>query len=120
MFMKIAEKIVEDITIVAISGRIDLMTSKELKAALDGIVGTSPRIIIDLTDTEYVSSSGLRILMVALKEARERDGDIKLASPQVVVRNILEISGLSNLFSIHRSPKEAVDSFQSLPPGDRR
>lgn len=113
--MEIAEKIIEDTTMVAISGRIDLVTSKELKAALNRIVETNPRIIIDLTDTEYVSSSGLRILMVALKQAREKNGDIKLASPQVVVRNILEISGLSNLFSIHRSPEDAVDSFQSSP-----
>lgn len=55
----------------------------------------------------------LNILLVALKEARVKSGDIKMASPQIVVRNILEISGLSNLFSIYRNRKEAVDSFRS-------
>jgi anti-sigma B factor antagonist len=67
--------------------------------------------IFDLSDTEYISSSGLRVFIAALKIFKMKNGEMRLTSLQPVVRNILDISGLSNIFSIHHNLKEAMDSF---------
>jgi anti-anti-sigma regulatory factor len=58
-----------------------------------------------------ISSSGLRVLLATLKILTEKSGKMRLASLQHLIRNILDISGLSNIFSIHHSLKEAMESF---------
>jgi len=65
--------------------------------------------IFDLSDTEYISSSGLRVFLAALKTLKTKNGEMRLVSLQPVVRNILDVSGLSNIFSIHHNLKEAMD-----------
>jgi anti-sigma B factor antagonist len=111
--MDISERKIDDIIIVAISGRIDISSSKELDEYLDKVVDSKSKVILDLSDTEYISSSGLRVILVALKKSKKNKGSFNLASPQLMVRNVLEISGLSNVFSIYRDLDEAINGLKA-------
>lgn len=109
--MKITEKSINNIQVIAISGRIDVMSANDLEIFLNKVTGGNSRMIFDLSETEYISSSGLRVFLATLKMLKKKNGEMRLASLQPVIRNILDISGLSNIFSIHHNLKEAMDSF---------
>lgn len=111
--MKITERDIDSIQVIAISGRVDVISANDLETYLNNAIKKNSRIVFDLSDTEYISSSGLRVFLAALKMMRTRDGEMKLASLQPVIRNILDISGLSNIFSIYHNLNEAIDSYQA-------
>jgi anti-sigma B factor antagonist len=111
--MKIIEKKINDIEIIAISGRIDVNSAKDLESFVDGIIDNNSKIVFDLEDTEYISSSGLRVFLASLKKLKNKNGEMRLASPQPTIRNILDISGLSNIFVINHNLKDSMNSFDS-------
>ncbi|MDD2835348.1 MAG: STAS domain-containing protein [Methanothrix sp.] len=112
--MKIIEKNINNIQVIAISGRVDVISANDLEIFLASAISDNSRMIFDLSDTEYISSSGLRIFLASLKILKKKNGEMRLVSLQPVVRNILDISGLSNIFSIHHNLKEAMDSFDEI------
>lgn len=73
-------------------------------------------IIVDLEGLEYIDSLGLGILLCVLQWARRRGGDLSLAAPQRQVREVLEGCGMTGVFSVSRSVREAA-SGASLPFG---
>ena len=109
--MKITDKNINNIQVITISGRIDVVSANDLEIFLNDAIGKNSRMIFDLSETEYISSSGLRVFLATLKMLNKKNGEMRLASLQPVIRNILDISGLSNIFSIHHNLKEAMDSF---------
>jgi anti-sigma B factor antagonist len=109
--MKITDKNINNIQVITISGRIDVVSANDLEIFLNNAIGKNSRMIFDLSETEYISSSGLRVFLATLKILNKKNGEMRLASLQPVIRNILDISGLSNIFSIHHNLKEAMDSF---------
>ncbi len=109
--MKITGKNINNIQVIAISGRIDVISANDLEIFLNNVIGNNSRMIFDLSETEYISSSGLRVLIATLKILEKKNGEMRLASLQPLIRNILDISGLSNIFSIHHNLKAAMDSF---------
>ena len=109
--MKITDKNINNIQVITISGRIDLISANDLEIFLNNAIGNNSRMIFDLSETEYISSSGLRVFLATLKILNKKNGEMRLASLQPVIRNILDISGLSNIFSIYHNLKEAMDSF---------
>jgi anti-anti-sigma factor len=105
-------KRIKDLYIIEISGRVDNLSSKDLEAKLDDVIKkNNNKIIIDLAAVEYISSVGLRVLLVALKKQKERDGSIQLVSLQPFVRDIFKITGFDRIFSISSSQEDAVSNY---------
>ena len=98
----------DGICLMSISGRIDSNYSVDLEKALNKAADEYSRIIMDLKDTEYISSSGMRVLLAGKKTLREKNGEIILISLQPVVRDVFEIAGLARLFSIKKSWEDAL------------
>ena len=109
--MKITEESIENILIISVSERIDLITSRNLETVLNRAIEKNQWIIVDLKDTEYICSSGLRVLLAGLKRLKAKNGDLRLVSLQPVVWEVFEMSGLSNLFSLHANLREALNSI---------
>jgi anti-sigma B factor antagonist len=109
--MKITDKNINNIQVITISGRIDVISANDLEIFLNNAIGDNSKMIFDLSETEYISSSGLRVFLATLKILNKKNGEMRLVSLQPVIRNILDISGLSNIFLIHHNLKEALDSF---------
>ena len=113
--MEIAEKIIGDICIISISGRIDTVTSKDVEAKLDGAIGErKKKMIINLAKMDYISSVGLRVLLAALKKQRQNQGSLQLASLQPLVQNIFRITGLDEVFQIFPTEEAAFQSLTSF------
>ena len=72
--MKITVKNIQGICLMAISGRIDSSNSVDLESALYKAINENSRIIMDLADAEYISSSGLRVLLAGKRCSRKGMG----------------------------------------------
>ncbi len=95
------EKLDNGWTAIMVSGRVDAHTSPELdaycRARLDeGVTALA----LDISGVQYMSSAGLRVLLSVLKEMGNRNGKLVLVKPQENVKEILEISGFSKIFTI--------------------
>ena len=91
--------------IVRVDGRVDESSWEEFGTALSQAIlqaGQSglARVVIDLSNLEYMSSRGLRVLTVAKRQADEAAISIALASPNDIMREILAISRYDKLFTI--------------------
>jgi len=101
-----------DVLVVAVKGRIDYMNAEEFKSALlpllENCAQGRDQVVLDLSRLEYVSSAGLRVLMIAAKDVRARKGRLVAVSLQPVVREIFEISRFTLVFDIFESVQDAL------------
>lgn len=110
--MEIVEKVMGDVVVLCFGGRLDASAANEADAKLNILTEKLPvRVVINLDRLEYISSSGLRVLLASLKKARRQQGDIKLACLQQYVKEILDMAGFLSLFQVFDGEKDAVDSF---------
>ena len=101
-----------DTRVLALSGRIDNDTSESFKVNLEPHVAEcragGNRLVLDFSGVDYISSVGLRVLMLAARQARAQDGTIVVAAMQPVVREIFEISRFNLVFECFNSVREAL------------
>ena len=107
--IKIAEEHAGDVTIVTVDGRIDSGTAKSLEEKLTGLF-RSPRgrVIVDCRQLAYITSAGLRVLLLAAKLADKSEGKLALCSMNVEVRRVFDLGELSDLFAIYPSREESL------------
>ncbi len=92
-------------------GEIDLATAAQLReAVLDLIQNGSRQVVVDLRGVEFMDSTGLGVLVGALKRLREQEGDLVLVCTEGPVLKILTLTGLDRVFPIHRDVAEATGS----------
>jgi anti-sigma B factor antagonist len=82
-------------------GEIDVYTSPEFRSELQALVATTaPSVVVDFSAVDFIDSSGLGVLVGALKRMRERDGTIVLRGMTASTQKVFDITGLTGLFSI--------------------
>ncbi|WP_283139617.1 STAS domain-containing protein [Rhizohabitans arisaemae] len=90
--------------IIAVAGEIDLYTAPRLQAEFARLLADDPeRVVIDMSDVEFCDSTGMNVLLSALKRLRERGGALEVAAPRPAVRKILQVTGLDSVFTVHDS-----------------
>lgn len=95
--------------VLQVRGEVDLYTSPQLRDGITELLDQGAnRIVIDLSGIEFMDSTGLGVLVVGLKRAKERDGEFALVCREGSVQKILSITGLDKVFSIHGSVAEAT------------
>ncbi|MDY6967795.1 MAG: STAS domain-containing protein [Spirochaetota bacterium] len=108
-------KIEGDIIIVYLNGRLDIHLSVDVENRLQSIIKEEPEyhILIDLSDVEYMSSSGIRLLVSILRTVESNDRKLKLSNMNESVKKIFEIVELTSMFDIYNSEEEALKSFSN-------
>ncbi len=102
----------ENVDVVYLSGRLDTNTSAMADTELQTMVSHgSKKILINMANLEYISSSGLRILLVNLRKLRKNQGDLKLACLKPIVKEILHLAGFDRLFTLYETEDVALQSF---------
>jgi anti-sigma B factor antagonist len=88
--------------VIVAHGEIDVATSPLLRSELAAALALNPQdVSLDLGDVPFVDSSGLGVMVGALKRLRESGGDqFAIVDPQDSVRKVLDITGLTSLFAI--------------------
>ncbi len=110
--MEFTSRKLADAVVVAPAGQVDHVNAMKLQQALtpfvdDAAAGKSP-LVLDFTGVEYISSMGLRVLMVAAKQMRSRNAPIAVAGLQPVVEEIFEIARFRFVVDVFPSVREAL------------
>lgn len=100
--MKITENRTEDTILLTVEGRVDTNTSPQLQERLLKAFQKGSRVILDLEQVEYVSSAGLRALLIGQKTANSKKGSMKLIHVQEAVQEVLDLSGFSAILTIEQ------------------
>ena len=97
--------------VISLKGRLDSITSPMLEKDLTDLMASGERfLVMDLGDLEYISSAGLRSILVVVKRLKEKQGKLLLASLKGVVREAFEISGFSTIIPVFESVDSALSS----------
>ena len=101
----------DDVVILQLAGEIDMHCSTELRGELLEISqNPSAHTIINMSEVDFMDSSGVAVLIEALQLHRRNGGRLKLVGINPRVRSIFEISRLDSVFDIYDSEDEAVSS----------
>jgi anti-sigma B factor antagonist len=104
MMMQIATTPGSDRYLITVSGEVDLATSPELDVAIIAAIDSgTPSVVIDLTDVSFMDSSGLGVIVRALKRCREAENDLDLVITNERVLKVFGITGLDQVIPIHAS-----------------
>jgi anti-sigma B factor antagonist len=100
--------------VVSLEGEVDLYTAPELKQELHRLVGEgAKRIVIDMTQTTFIDSTTLGVLLSVVKRVRPEGGSVVLVCPDRNVKRIFEITLLDRVFTIVDTREEAFDEMAS-------
>src|SRR5216110_3629816 len=100
------------VLVVGVYGQLIVGNRQELKQkVLDALDGGGKKFVIDFTKPGYIDSSGLGVLVSLSKKIREQGGDLRLAGLNADLQTLLELTKLDTLFSITRTPEEALTAF---------
>ena len=97
--MTIEKKIIGDAATLIVSGRLDTQTAPELETELDAVLSGLKELTFDMTNLEYVSSAGLRVILKAQK-AMNTQGSMKLTGVNDSIMEVFDITGFLDILTI--------------------
>ncbi len=101
------------VRIIELEGRLDVHLSMEVEATVNELIDKGEHFLVfDLKEVKYLSSSGLRIFIAALRKLNKLGGKLKLANMNESVKRIFKVVELIDLFEIYPSVEEAVESIE--------
>ncbi len=100
--------------IVALEGRIDAAAAPRVTQLVRAAMAEgSKQIIVDLHDVTFLSSSGLRALLLLARELRKEGGDLVLCALQPQVAEVFHLTGFDQIFTLHHTREEAATAFST-------
>jgi len=98
--------------VISLSGEVDLYTAPEFKQQLLEVIGQGGKdIVVDLSDTTFIDSTTLGVLVGGVKRLRPAGGQLTLVCSDRNITKIFEITGLDKVFPIYASRNEAVEQI---------
>jgi anti-anti-sigma factor len=105
---------VGEVWVVTANGRLDGIYSSAFAREVEKLItSTNPKILIDFTDIDFVSSAGLRVLLLLVKKANASGGVFAFCSVNDQVRQVLDVSGFTPMFSIHSGCAEGLAALNA-------
>ncbi|HEX7355833.1 MAG TPA: anti-sigma factor antagonist [Mycobacteriales bacterium] len=96
-------------TVIDVGGEIDVYTAPKLREKIiDVVAAGSYHLVVDMEKVEFLDSTGLGVLVGALKRVRAHDGSLALVCTQDRILKIFKITGLTKVFPIHNSVADAL------------
>jgi anti-sigma B factor antagonist len=106
------EQLGDDVYVVSLSGEVDLYTAPEFKTQLLDVIGKGAKaVVVDFTDTTFIDSTTLGVLVGGVKRLRTNDGELSLACSDRNITKIFEITGLDRVFTIYPTRAEAIEQI---------
>jgi anti-anti-sigma factor len=110
--MQIATRKVNDVLVVELIGRLDSVAVGEVGDRLTAMAaGDMPRVVLNLAKMDYVSSSGLRVILRLSRLLTANGGELKLSSAQEMVGRVLETASFDSLLRLYGTETEALAAF---------
>jgi anti-sigma B factor antagonist len=104
---------VDDIIVAVIPGEsLDASNAKAFKQSMAPLLDASPRLIFDLSQVQFVDSSGLGALLSCLRQIHAAGGELKLCGMVKAVWSLFELVRMNRIFDILPTQADAIDAFQ--------
>lgn len=101
----------DDAAVVRVIGELDLSTAPQLRELLAELAGNRPfDVTLDLAEMAFIDSTGVSVFVSSLKRLRAAGGDLALQSPTAPAMKVLEITGLTSVFTIHSQAASDTNS----------
>lgn len=112
------ETITTGLRIIVVSGELDLFAAPELKRAVSGALDDDARdLIVDLTQTLFIDSSGLAVLMLAMRRSHGLGGRLVVVDAEGSVARTFQVAGLDQILMIVPSREAAIAALAGVDPG---
>jgi anti-sigma B factor antagonist len=112
MTIQIDERKLNDITVLALKGRLDSNTSSDLEGKLLSLMeGGENLFVLDFEEVDYISSAGLRVLIKAMKELRRSGGQLRLCSMKDYIQEVFDLCGFVTFLPIHPTLEASLEAF---------
>ncbi len=109
-----SEQLGEGTHVISLAGEVDLYTAPELKQELLNAIGNGAKeVIVDFTDTTFIDSTTLGVLVGGVKRLRPNGGRLSIVCSDPNITKIFEITGLDRVFPIYPTRAEALDQLDS-------
>jgi anti-anti-sigma factor len=109
-----------DVTVVQLSGRLDSAVSGDVMDQLNALVNAgTTKLILNLKELTYISSAGLRSILVAAKLVKSANGEMRLCEPNGRVSKVLDESGFGYLIKIDSHEGQSLAAFRGEDGGSR-
>jgi anti-sigma B factor antagonist len=106
----------DDVLVLAVSGQADLHTAPEVRALLtDALDDGRRRVVVDLTETTFIDSMMLGVLLGALKRVKGHSGQLAVACPDPSLRRVFEITSLDRVLDLPETVDDAIDVVRRDP-----
>ena len=100
--------------VISLAGEVDLYTAPEFKQQLLEVIAQGAHhVVVDFSDTTFIDSTTLGVLVGGVKRLRTNDGQLSLVCSDRNITKIFEITGLDRVFTIYPSRDEALEQIQS-------
>jgi len=110
--MKVTTSTSGTASVAAVEGRVDSANAKDLDQELGAIIDSGgSRLVVDCSNLRYISSAGLRALLVAIKRTNKEGGGVAMCNVPEHIREVLEVSGFTRLTKVFGTVEEAAGSF---------
>ncbi len=107
--MEIQKRKEKDLLLVTVKGRLDAVTAPQFEENLGQAIGQGEKgVLIDLSDLQYISSAGLRSLLVLAKKLKMTQGELLFSGLQGPVKEVFKISGFFSIFKVFDSQEAAL------------
>lgn len=111
--MNITQKNIRDIRIIYIFGNLDTDTSTDAEKEIFACIKEGcTKLVINLKETAYVSSSGLRVMLATAKKMKGI-GELRISNLTEIVEEVFDISGFSQILNIDVSEEESIHCFDN-------
>lgn len=112
--MEISATPFDDVTAVAVKGRVDSTTADGLTSQLGALVKSgASRLLIDLKEVSYISSAGFRTLLITARAVAQANGAMVLCGISGEMKRLFDLSGFSELFAIASNRDEALTRLRA-------
>jgi anti-sigma B factor antagonist len=103
------EQLGDGTSLISLAGEVDLYTAPEFKQQLLEVIAQGAKmVLVDLTDTTFIDSTTLGVLVGGVKRLRTNDGQLALICDDRNITKIFEITGLDKVFTIYPTREDAV------------
>ncbi|MBP2337965.1 STAS domain-containing protein [Saccharothrix coeruleofusca] len=104
------ERVGADVTVVAVTGEIDMLTAPRLRTEVKEQLSTSRAVVLDLSGVSFLGSAGLAVLVEASQQSERGGADFHVVAVARAVTRPLAATGLSGVFNVHPTVAAAVEA----------
>ncbi len=107
--MEIVTEKSEKAVVVSLKGRMDAVTAPELEKKINSFIKEGENcFVINFESLDYISSAGLRVVLVVAKKLKSVNGQILISNLKGVVKEVFDISGFTSILQIYETENEAL------------